>query len=105
MLDQVALAGPFVAGGCLQPADGVPLVVAREDRRAVAELGGVRGAVAGCDVDEATEQVQPGVARPDLLPQVSGAVASRVRRVALAAGVAAVERQEARLRAGQAGRH
>jgi len=105
MLDEVALAGPFLAGDRLQPADGVPLVIAREDRRAVAKLGGVRRAVAGCDVDEAAEEVQPRVACPHLLPQVARAVAGRVGRVALAAGIAAVERQEASLWPGQASRH
>ena len=33
------------------------------------------GALARDDVDEAAQEVQPGVARPDLLPQVAGAVA------------------------------
>jgi hypothetical protein len=34
------------------------------------------------DVDEAAKDVEPGVARPDLLPQVARTVAARVGRVA-----------------------
>ena len=36
MLDEVALPGTFLTRRRLHPADGVPLVIAREDRRAVA---------------------------------------------------------------------
>ena len=56
-------------------------------------------------MDEAGEQVEPGVALPDPLPQVRGAVPVRVRRVALPAVVAQVERQEPRRLARQPGRH
>ena len=52
---------------------------------------------AGQDVNEPAEQVEPGVAIPDLLPQVSSPVAGGIWRIAFAAGVAAIERQEARL--------
>ena len=51
------------------------------------------------------QQVQPGVPLPHPLPQVGGAVAVGVRRVALAAVVAPVERQEARRGALEARRH
>ena len=47
------------------------------------------------DVDEPPQQVEPRVLLPDPLPQVGGAVAVRVRRVALAAVVAPVEGQKA----------
>ena len=56
-------------------------------------------------MDEAAQYVHPGVAAPYLLPQIRGAVAVRVRRIACAEFVAPVERQEPRLGAGQAGGH
>ena len=56
-------------------------------------------------MDEPAEDVQPGVPRPDLLPEVAGPVAGRVGRVALAAGVAAIERQEACLQTVESSRH
>ena len=80
VLDEVRAPGALRAGGRLERADGVPLVVAREDRRPVAELGGLGRALARGDVDEAGEDVEPGVARPELLPEVAGAVAGGVGR-------------------------
>ena len=59
----------------------------------------------GHDVDEAAQEVEPGVPRPDLLPQVAGPVAGRVGGVALAARVAAVEREEPGLEPLEPGRH
>ena len=92
VLDEVRVAGTLGAGGRLEPADGVPLVVAGEDDRAGLELRRVGRPLARHDVDEAAQEVEPGVPRPDLLPQVAGPVAGRVGGVALAAGVATVER-------------
>lgn len=57
------------------------------------------------DVDEPAEDVEPGVAAPGLLPQVTRAMADRVGGVAAAAGVAAIERQEPGLRTGETLRH
>ena len=105
MLDEVALARAFVARRRLHPSDGIPLVIARKDRRARPHLRGMGRAFAGHDVDEPAQQVQPGVASPDLLPEVSRPVAVGIGRVALAAGVAAVERQKARLLAREPCRH
>ena len=65
----------------------------------------MRRPLARHDVDEAAQEVEPGVPRPDLLPQVAGPVAGRVGGVALAAGVAAVEREEPGLEALEPGRH
>src|ERR1035437_1686132 len=62
-------------------------------------------AFTGHDVNEPAEQVEPGVASPDLLPEVSSSVAIGIGRVALAAGVPAVERQKARLLASEPCRH
>ena len=96
VLDEVRVAGALGAGGRFQPADSVPLVIAGKDDRAGLELRRVSGAFAKHDVDEPAKEVKPGVARPNLLPQVSGPVAGRVRSVALASGVATVEREETR---------
>ena len=106
VLDQVAATGALVAGGGLKAPHGIPLVVAGENDGAVPYLGGGRRTLGGrLDMDEAAEDVKPRVAAPDLLPEVTGAVTGRVRRVAPAAGVTAVERQKPRLLAGETGRH
>src|SRR5690606_8218375 len=51
----------------------------------------------------AAEDLQPAVARPDVLPQVGGAVALRVHWVSCPAVVALVEGQELGSRAGEPG--
>src|SRR5438067_1112665 len=57
------------------------------------------------NVNEAGQDVEPGVARPDALPQIGGAVAIGIGRIAGSEVVAEVEGQEPRGRAGQPGRH
>jgi hypothetical protein len=101
VLDEVVAARSLGAGGGFQGAYGVPLVVAREDhaRRFPRPQRWL------LDVDEALQQVEPVVPYPHLVPQVGGAVAVGVGRVAGAAVVAAVERQETGGRAGQPGGH
>ena len=75
----------------VERAHGVPLV----DTAGRSPLGRrLRALRRLLDVDEPVQQVEPGVALPDLLPQVRGAVPVRVRRVARAQLVAPVERQE-----------
>lgn len=56
-------------------------------------------------MDEPGQQVEPGVALPDPLPQVRGPVAVGVGRVPGAAPIAEVEGQEPRGLTGQAGGH
>ena len=105
VLNEVRAAGSLGAGGRLQPANGVPLVVTGEDGRARLELRRVRRPLARHDVDEAAQEVEPRIPRPDLLPQVAGPVAGRVGGVALPVRVATVERQEPRLQPLEPGRH
>ena len=71
MLDEVRIPRTLGAGGGLEPADGFPLVP-REDDRAGLELRGVGGALVRHQVDEAPEDVEPGVAGPDVLPDELG---------------------------------
>ena len=80
-------------------------MVAGEDDRAALQLRRVGRPLPRHDVDEAAQEVQPGVPRPDLLPQVAGPVPGRVGGVALPAGVTTVEGQEARLQPLEPGRH
>ena len=102
VLQQVAVPGPVDGGVPDQAAHHVPLVVAGEQHAAGLAPG--RGPL----LDEAVQQVQPGVAVPHLLPQVGAGVPGGRRRVAFAAGLpgaagALVERQEHRRGAGQSG--
>ena len=92
-------APPPPAGG-RRPTGGI---AGRSSSRCI--LRGMGRPLAGYDVDEPAQNVEPGVASPDLLPEVAGPVAVGIGRVALAAGVAAVERQEARLLAREPRRH
>ena len=96
---------PFARGVGLQLHHRVPLVVAREDDRLRRPPRRDRALLGPLDVDEAVQDVEPGVLGPDALPQVGGLVAVRVRRVALAEVVAEVERQEPRRLALELGRH
>ena len=85
VLDEVALPGAVLARVRLEPAHRVPLVEAREDDLRPGAPLRRRARLRPLDVDEAREQVEPGVALPDLLPEVGGLVAARVERVARAA--------------------
>jgi hypothetical protein len=103
VLQEVALPCAVDGGVRGEPLDDVPLVVAGEQDLPRPVLGHVL-------LHVAVQQVQPGVAGPDLLPQVGGAVTVRVGRVALAAlpagaGRALVERQEDRVEPGELGGH
>ena len=90
VLDQVFPARPFGEHGGAQLAGGVELVIAGEDQRLDLLLR------VPLRDDVAAEDFEPAVALPDLLPQVARRMPVRVRRVARAAVVALVERQEAR---------
>jgi hypothetical protein len=76
VLHQVVGPRPVLPGGGLEPADGVPLMEAGEDERAVP--GRLRSLARGrlLNVDESSQEVEPGVALPHLFPQVGGGVAS-----------------------------
>ena len=76
----------------LQREHRIPLVKTREDhhRRGLRTLRWL------LYVDEPSEQVEPGVALPDPLPEVGRAVPMWVGRVACPSAVTEVERQEAR---------
>ncbi|MGI8702283.1 MAG: hypothetical protein ACR2JU_13955 [Nocardioidaceae bacterium] len=84
MLHEVRRPGSFGTGGGLQPSYGIPLVVAREDDQTRLR----RAAAALLDMDEAPEQVEPGLALPDVAPEVRRGVTAGVRGVAGATGVA-----------------
>jgi len=102
VLHQVILTGAMRPGVQFQPAHGIPLVKPREDhpRRPL------RALLLGLHVDEPGDEVEPRIALPYLFPQVGGAVAMGIHRVAGAhVGAALVERQEARCGAGEAGGH
>ena len=107
MLDEVLVAGTFGAGGLDESGDGVPLVVAREQQGFFAGLlAGVGVALVGdLQVHEPVEDLQPGVAGEDGLPQVGGSGAEWVGRVAGVVAVAAVEGQEHGVLAGEPGGH
>ena len=91
MLDEVVLAR--ASGACcrFKATHGVPLVEAREDDDFVLLCVGRRCALRRFDVDEAAEQVEPGMTLPHLFPQVVGAIPVLVRWVPLALVVAHVE--------------
>ena len=108
MLDEVVAPGAGAACVGDEPAHGVPLLKPREDhfrtRRLVPPAApSPAPRRRGLDVDEAVQELEPGVPLPDLLPQVCGRVAvSAGRPVPRAAGFARplaplVERQEHRL--------
>ena len=114
VLDEVVAPRPVGAGRLDEPVDGVELVVAREDHRlALLRARALRVLdllLAGLEEDVGAEDVEEALAFEHLAPEVVGAVAVGVGRVARAAvdgaGVAAaVERQEARAGAGEARRH
>ena len=99
VLDEVPASGAVRQHGRLQLPRDVQLVVAREDDPRDLLLGVALG-------DEvAAEDLEPALARPDLLPEVRGTVPARIDGVALAAAVAQVERQELRGRARKARDH
>jgi len=99
VLDQVLLPRPFGQHRLHQLAGGVQLVIAREqDGTDLLLLVALGDEVAGDDF-------QPAVTLPDLLPQVGGAVALAIGRVAGTAVVALVERQEIGAGALQPGGH
>src|SRR5690606_9073698 len=88
VLNQVPLAGAVLEDIGHQRAGGGELMVAREDNGL-----GLLLLVALAD-QVAVKDVEPAVARPDLLPQVGGGEPVRVRRIARAASVSAVEGQK-----------
>ena len=106
--------GPVHRRGRHQPAHGVQLVIAREDQRlprhGARALRVLHLLVTALDEHVRAEDVQEPLALQHLLPEVAGAVARGMRRVAGAAAdvagpVALVEGEEARLLARQARRH
>ena len=114
VLDEIVAPRSVRRGGCDQAAHGVQLVIAREDQRLA--LHGARALivldllVAALDEHIRAENVQKPLAFKHFSPEVAGAVARRVRRVASAAAdiagpAAPVERKEARLFLRQARRH
>ena len=107
VLDEVLVPRTLLPRGGGQPGDGAPLVVARE-----ADLRGVRLRARArihlslvVHVRELGEDAQPRVPLQGLLPEVGGARAVRVGRVARAVVVAPVERQERRSPALELGGH
>ncbi len=106
VLDQVGVPRPLVTGRGEETVDGLPLVVAREDQR----LPGMLRAVApfflrALEVDEVAEDVEEAVALQHAFPEVGGAVAVRIGRVARAPIVAEVEGEEGRRQPRQPGGH
>src|SRR4051812_4205487 len=104
MLDQVVIPGTFPSGNPRDSAHRVELVVAREDQCLLddAPLPAVAVIdlfIAPFDKHEVTEDVEEAVALEDLFPEIAGAVAGGMLRVACAAldlarMAATVERQE-----------
>ncbi len=105
VLDEVGVAGAVGGGVGLELQHRVPLVVAGEDDRLGCAPSRDRSLLGALDVDEAMEDVEPGVLGPDPLPEVRGLVAVGVGRIALAEVVAEVEGQEPRRLALQLGGH
>ena len=114
VLDQIVAPRPFHRCDCHQPAHGVKLVIAREDQRLPRHRA--RAAVvfdllvAALHEHVRAQDVQEPLPLQHLLPEVAGAVARRMRRVARAAAnvagpVAAVEGQKAGPIARQTGSH
>ena len=101
MLHQVAATRPVLPGVGLETPHGIPLVEPRKYDFGT-RLGTLRRLV---DMNEAAQDVQPGVTAPHLLPQVRGAVPVGVRRIALAEFMTLVERQEPSARSVQPRRH
>ena len=100
MLDEILAAGPVPEHGGLECAGDIELVVARED-----DLMDLLFLIALGD-EVAAQDFKPALPRPDLFPEIGGAVAALgVDRVAGGAMVALIEGQEVRSRAGQAGDH
>nr|WP_291832523.1 hypothetical protein [Candidatus Microthrix sp.] len=102
VLHQVVVTGAVAAGGGGHGQHRIPLVEAGEDRQRRLLLRALR---CGLHVDEAVQQVQPGVALPHPFPQVGGAVSVGVGRIARTQVVAPVERKEPGGLARQAGGH
>ncbi len=86
--------------------DGLPLVVARKNQ-ALARRGFALsiGRSFGFAVREAAQNIEPGVARKYLLPQIRSRVAIGVGRIARAFIVALIEGQKAGFRAFEPRRH
>src|SRR5690606_20786810 len=103
----VALAGAAAARIGDEPAYAVELLVTREDEETPAGLPALLILLLDL-VDELAHEVEHAVARPGLLPEVGGGVTllrRRHRRIAGAAELALVERQEARPLAREVRRH
>ena len=71
VLDEVRVTGSVRAGVGLELQHGVPLVVAGEDHALSRSPSGDRSLRGPLDVDEAVQDVEPGVLAPDPLPQVA----------------------------------
>ena len=97
------MAGAFGGGVGLELEYGVPLVIAGEDDLLGCAPSTERSLLGALDVDEAMEDVKPGVPLPNPFPEVGGLVAVGVGRVALTEVVAEVKRQEPRRFAFQLG--
>ena len=104
MLDEVPLPRTALLGVSHQLADRVELLVAGEDQRVLARLLSIVVQDVHA-VDEMADKVQDAPARPDALPEEGCAVARLGGRIACAAQVAPVERQEAGLLAFEPRRH
>jgi len=75
VLDQVFVPRPFGAGGGHQAVDGIPLVEAGEDQGLLGEtLTLPVFLVLPLQVDEAADDVEPGIAGKNLLPQIIGGI-------------------------------
>ena len=94
VLDQVALPRPVVAGIALQAQDAVPLVVAGEDHPLSGSALRWSALLGSLDVDEAAQDVEPGVPTPHPFPEVGGPISGGVHRVAGAAVRSEVEGEE-----------
>ena len=96
VLDQIRMTGSVRTRVRLKLHDRIPLVIARENHALCCSPSGHRSLLGSLDVDEAMQDVEPGILAPDPLPEIRGLVAVRVRRIALPEVVAEVEREEPR---------
>lgn len=107
VLHQVPVPRPLLAHRGKQRRDELPLVVTGEQqRRRLRHLTGDRvRRRALLDMQQASDDVQPGIPLHHALPQIRRRSPARVHRVARASVVTEVERQKVGLRAGEARGH
>ena len=74
MLDEVVFARAGRLGVGFNLAHGIPLVKAREDHDGLCHLLSLRSLAGDVDVNEARQDVEPGVTLPDLLPEIRRAM-------------------------------